>query len=514
MPLYFTSENVKAVILKRLFLLTASISLLLFPSPVVFSEPAFENHLPNLMFQAYVEYSEGGYANKRTVLQGDRVTFYIGNALDHFSAKVLRVTGPPGSEKHTQTMLELDGLRGNSPEFGCTPQNGCDWDPTFEITIPSNWPSGWYRLAFPVKYAEELRYVDFIVAERDKSAELLFIFDMQTAHAYNVYAGGSFYGSFDRSGTWVRQPSPTQLSFRRPLVRSHSFYTPRIVEPVWIPHEEESFRLWLEGNFSVAYISNDALERFGLQYLEQYPLIVIVGTQEYWSNRQVELIKNYVLGGGALYLSAIEFAYGAVRLEQDGEVMRYFLDPREDPIIRTAPEEVATVRAAVSDLEDFFGVSLEQGKGLGRGEEFSDLIVVNPESWVFEGLGYSEGDALAGVRGLGVGAWVKQGEDGRYCIVSAKIPCEKTEVLAIAPYPPLSDSKHVTRDRLIDGRVDHTVTILPDKTFAVVALIEQGKGKMFVGPGGWLNLPHPHNTDPRVRTMIKNVIQRLGGFSD
>lgn len=453
-----------------------------------------ENSPPNLNFQAYPEYAEGGYANKRTVLQGEQITFYIGNALPSFPAKIYRVTGKSFEADDNKGLLVIQGLRGNSPVYGCTPRKGCDWRPSFQLKIPAHWPSGWYRLAFPVKFSSSQRYVDFIVAEKKNSADILFIYDMQTAYAYNVYAGGSFYFQFDATGKRIKKNGgdlqSSWLSFRRPLLRVHHTDSLGFIRPPYpIPHTDEWFRSWLQKEFSVAYISNDALEKAGPAYLERYPLMVVVGTQEYLSNKQIELIRHYVTSGGSLYLSAIEFGYGAVRFEDEGETMLYFWKPEWDPIFKTDPKQAATLRELNSDLGEFFGVVMRNGVGLGIDSKYSDLKVVNAGHWVFEGTGYSNDETLTRVGGLGVGAWVEKREDGRFCITSSRIDCDKVDVLAIAPYLPLNQPP---------GK--------KGKTFAVLAMIRQGEGQIFVAPGTHFN--GAKNLWDLIESVLRKMISR------
>jgi hypothetical protein len=461
----------------------------------------------NLMFDAYPEYSEGGYTDKRTVLQGDEIRFYLANTLERFPARVLRATGYLKFE----VMRSIPSLTGNSPGRRCTPEEGCEWDLTLTLTVPREWPSGWYRLEFPVGLSREPRYVDFIVAEREPSSPLLFIFDTQTAQAYNVYAGGSFYGRFDEEGRWSRgerkEIQATRLSWLRPVVRAHTYEQERdrIRDPYWIPHEEEAFRAWLDERFDVAYASNDALTALGPEYLARYRAVVVVGTQEYWSNAQVRLLEAYVLAGGNLYLSAVEFAYGTVRFEGDGNTFVFYKNPLEDPLLATQPSEVATLRAATANTGLFFGVSLQPGVGLADSDQFARLIVADASHWAFEGLGYKTGDELAGVRGLGIGTHLQMGPYGTLCIVW--LPCEQVSVLAAAEYPSYRSESEGRRDALIHGERKFVLAEASEFTHAVVALIRQGRGSIFVAPGGWFNSPHAQNQDPRVRQLIERVLR-------
>lgn len=463
-----------------------------------------------MMLRVYPEYAEGGYADRRTVLQGADITFYLASALSCFPARILQAVGKPGTAAHFRLVMDLGEMCGNSPDIWCSPQWGCQWKPTYTLTVPVEWPSGYYILQFPAQRGPKQRQVDFIVAEREPAGRVLFLVDFLTAQAYNVYGGQSLYGGFVLSGAWVAALKATQVSFRRPLLQSPSYAdADRIADPMWTPHAEEPFRAWLADRFKVAYLSNDALEEFGLEYLKKYRLVVIAGVQEYWTQPMVDHLEAYVQQGGNLYLSATEFAFGIIRFEQDRQAIQFYYDPRNDPLYAVSTDRVATFSASISNLEDFFGVSLEQGKGLGISDQFEPLTVVNPAHWAYGQTGFSAGEVLTPIRGLGVGAWVRRGEDGRYCIVSAAIPCEQVEVLAVASYPPLDTRFEEDIDIRLDGTLDYATATIPETTFAVVAVIRQGEGTLFVAPGVWWNSPHPNGYDSRIQTVIENVIRRL-----
>ena len=200
---------------------------------------ASQEHKPtNPMFEIFKQYSEGGYADRRTVLQGDRINFYIANSLTSFTVKLLHYsfrgkpypddkienilvenfsTFPILNRNSLTTVMTLNKIKGNSPAQYCDPSTGCNWKRSFSIKVPEQWPSGRYFVEFPVKFSKEKRYISFIVAERKPSSNLLFIFDTQTPAAYNFYAGGSFYAYFSGDKKYKSGNSKI-LSFQRPVV--------------------------------------------------------------------------------------------------------------------------------------------------------------------------------------------------------------------------------------------------------------------------------------------------------
>ena len=137
----------------------------------------------NFMCRVYPAACEGGFADQRTVLQGDRIVFHIGNSLESFTATVSRFGPAESGGGEYKTLTEIVGLEGNDPNRPCSVPDGCDWEPTFELEIPLDWPSGIYRVAFPVKNTATVRFVDFAVAEKQKKADILVIADSQTLFA-------------------------------------------------------------------------------------------------------------------------------------------------------------------------------------------------------------------------------------------------------------------------------------------------------------------------------------------
>jgi hypothetical protein len=418
-------------------------------------------------------YAEGGFADRRTVFPGDSLTFYVASYLHSAPAGIVRM----GDDGRPRPMTKLELTAMNSPEAACTPGDGCDWKPTTTFEVPPGWPSGWYRLTFPVREGEQVRYVDFVVASRKPTARALFVLDYQTAEAYNVYGGASFYGRFDATGRWYGRGADCtySISFRRPLLRSHTYAASadRIATPVWRPHEGDGLRKWLDTRMDLDYVSNDALERLGSAFLARYPLVVVTGTQEYLSDAQISLLSDYVRSGGNLLLGSTEFGYGVVRHDEP------------DRLVYTA------VRDHSAEFADFFGISWEWGKRLeARG--FQPMRVVNAEHWAFRDSGFVDGDKMSNVAGFAAGAWVVRRSDGRYCLASSRLPCDQVELLAVADYPHIEP---------VDGHA---------QTSGILALVRQGAGRILVAPA-WIVAQHESSYDTRTKIVMANVVDRLSG---
>jgi hypothetical protein len=473
---------------------------------VIVSEPVL-----NRMYIAYPQYSEGGYADRRTVFQGDSITFHVASELPGpVVANVARAVAADVFD--TVLSVQLGFL--NSPRYGCTYDGGCNWLPSLTLTVPLDWPSGWYQLQFPVKLSSEIRRVDFIVAERTPTADALFIFDTQTSLGYNVYAGGSFYGGFDDTGAWrgCHEFEKNLVSWNRPLVRSHTYTctTNSIAAPEKRPHFEEPFRAWVDRRFKVAYLSNDALDDVSPAYLQAFKLMVIVDTQEYVSNSQLAAIENYIVNGGKAYISAGEFAYGVLR-EEDGHKMRFHrARPENDPMLAAQPQQVAPIRSSMRRLQDFFGLSISHGYAAGfQLTTPQPLRVDTAGDALFAGTGLQAGDPLMNVIGIVPGAWLAN-VNGRLCITNSVIPCERVDVLAHVAQPPWRINVQATNDLTVDGVIQNTpMDPLPEFTNIALVVVRQGSGALLAAPGAQFNSAF---VTPSTSRIIENWFVAAGAL--
>jgi len=464
------------------------------------------------MINAYRQYAEGGYADKRTVLQGESITFYIASSLPNVTVTVVRQTDQPGGE----VRLVIPGLVPNPYDSisACTPSQGCRWEPTYVLDVPTDWPSGYYTAEFPVQGTSQVRSIHFVVAEAapGSTANVLYVLDMSLGQAYNVWGGASLYGCFDSSGVW-KDTVPDRVSSLRPMLRSHTQSPGGPIDPPYsTPHQDEVFRRWLSARHELAYASNDSMEmlerRFGGRFLDSYPLVVVTGSQEYISHELLDLLQRYVERGGHLYLSTTEFAFWIVRFESDGDAMVvYKTDPRRDPLSARFPDRVAALGDVVRNIEDDFGVALSHGIGINTGFGGSPILVLDPDHWALAGSGLSAGaDLTIANKWLSPGAWI----DGHPLkIVSADIPPIHQEIIAAGAMPALIAPSWVDLDIRIDGVQNKTFPRdLPSDTVTspVVAVLHVGAGTILVDSGIYYRAPY----DPPVAGMIERVFERWG----
>jgi hypothetical protein len=206
------------------------------------------------------------------------------------------------------TMLVSQAEAGDA-QFGCT------WTGT-RFPISNKWRTGLYM----ARIGEDANGADvFFVVRRHpsvKNSPILVVMPFTTVQAYNSWGGGNFYGT-------VTAPQPVpQVSFLRPT-NYHE-----VMEQG--QGHLQSLLGWLDRNRDSGvippadYISDIDLARGDYAiYPNQYKLIISAGHDEYWSDRMVDNMLNFVWeGGNAAFLGA-NTCDGRVTFSDDYKTMYY-----------------------------------------------------------------------------------------------------------------------------------------------------------------------------------------------
>lgn len=198
------------------------------------------------------------------------------------------------------TKSETDGVN----------QHGCDWDLGTELSIQSDWPSGFYLVRFETAQSETAEA--YFVVRSQKPLDAILVLSTSTWAAYNNWGGPSFY-----TGSHVS-------SFERPLPRGflakedlHRFRIARVAD--WSRSDRQDYKnlgystwcmaagwanwellfvRWAERNgITLGYATSSDLDASG-ELLEGYPAYISVGHDEYWSKGMRDAVETYVDEGG------------------------------------------------------------------------------------------------------------------------------------------------------------------------------------------------------------------------
>lgn len=228
--------------------------------------------------------AEGGYASSMSVRQGETVTLHISNSRSYYDVHVY-YEGATRRLMHT-----IDNLRGqlqSVPEHGY--RDGFDWQPTCELRIAVDWPSGVYIAEFAT--AQGPREVLFVVRPRTPREDaILLTIETNTYHAYNPVGGRCFFPYLSRD----REHS-NLISTQRPL-------TPDLMGGfhAW----DQFFTSWLDAEgYTVDYCTNADHDNEP-DLLDPYRAHLRIGHGEYTSRNECEQLQAFVARGGNLAVFA------------------------------------------------------------------------------------------------------------------------------------------------------------------------------------------------------------------
>jgi hypothetical protein len=266
------------------------------------------------------------YANATSVSPGQKLTFYVSTQIEGtpYSISIYRLGWYGGSGGRLMSLQanQIGHAQGyydpsTNRLVGC---NSCrvdtqtglieaDWQPSYTLTVPSDWTTGVYLAKFTD--ANDMQtYTPFVVRGNTHSTYVVVI-PFTTDEAYNNWGGKSLYG-FNSSGTNSETNSvgrAVKVSFDRPYVQNFgSGYV--------LQFEADAIHWFERQGYDLSYISSVDLHEDPAQLL-QHRAYVSMGHDEYWTKEMrdgVEYARDH--GVGLAFLGA-DAAYWQMRFEPD-----------------------------------------------------------------------------------------------------------------------------------------------------------------------------------------------------
>jgi hypothetical protein len=372
------------------------------------------------------------------------------------------------------------------PEIGPRRLRECRWEPTTEVKIPADWPSGVYlgrltRIPESSNIHAWQSYIIFIVRD-DRPADILFQCSDNTWQAYNRWPDNySLYT--DPRHAWAPNVA---ASFDRPYGKYAQIYeNPQSVGSGEFLLWEFPLSYWLEmRGYDVTYCSNsDMIEP---HQPTRAKVFLSVGHDEYWDPRQYDsafaaikagVTEMYLSGNAVCGITPFESGasgcpnriisrqgrYGGATEIEKREFYKY-------PFPMTGPNEALLMGAR----------SPYPFNGGG------DWIATKANHWIFANTGMKNGDGIPGLVG-----WEFHGD-----------PADLPGLEIVAEGIALSGGKRPVR---------WTSTIYPgpkDNFVFNAATIWWAQG-LSSPPGHMLPWSHwvrPHGPDPRVRRITNNLL--------
>lgn len=391
------------------------------------------------------------YCWPQSAKQGESIALYCHTQAASIQIDVIR---QGATDKSVLTRTGLTGL--DQPMGDDIASEGCSWEPTIEITIDPDWPSGFYLIR--LEDSNGRKADAFFVVRASQPNDAILVLSTSTWNAYNTWGGLSFY----TGGHVVSPMRPLQPGF----LHKADPYRHRIARFMDWPKEdarayvaagyddwcmaagwanwEVLFARWAESqgyNFDYA-VSQDLDQHPDL--LDGYPAYISVGHDEYWSAGMRDTVENYVDAGGNAAFFSGNTSFWQVRYSDDYRQMTgYKCDIEDDPVYN--PEHSPTLSTMWSDPligrpeNQMTGVSFSRGgyahmpnspKGTGG------YTVRQPEHWIFRNTSLKAGEEL-GAESIVVGYECDGCDiavtDGRMVPTSSDDTPASFEILATAP---------------------------------------------------------------------------------
>ncbi len=371
------------------------------------------------------------YTDRVSYRPGEVVRFHISATASQFN---LRIDRDGGRESK---MWEASGIASRWQE---TPDQcsveGCGWEPTVEIGIGNDWPSGAYRATLTATGRDgsdiSCHHL-FIVApaEPTRPGRILQVAATGTWLAYNTWGGSNAYDGITGPG---RNEYARTVSTQRPWCRGFVVLPPtaprvpvesalppktvpryphmewaratghskKYASAGWASYDGHFFRWAERAGYEVDLASQHDLHfRPGL--LDGYDCVVFVGHDEYWTWEMRDAVDAYVERGGRVARFAGNFMW-QTRFEDEGrrQVCYKYRARAEDPAYRSGDVTRATNSWEAPEIGrpgvKTFGLNSTKGVYAGWGgcapRGVRGFPIYRPEHWAFADTGLFYGDVL------------------------------------------------------------------------------------------------------------------------
>ena len=445
-------------------------------------------------------------------------------------------------------------------------RDGCDWPVATEITVGSDWISGYYEVLLQIDLDGRRRrsHAFFVVRPRigAPTAPVLLALSTNTWHAYNDFGGRNLYTGgtavslqrpmspgylhkppgAGRRVTTIQVPDPEMAAHRGYLQLNH--LSPYAGSAGW-PDWELPFLAWAQREgYAVDVVTNADLEDHP-QLLARpgdggYSLYLSVGHDEYWSGPMRDTVEGFIASGGnAAFLSG-NTSFWQVRLEDPtpegpaATMVGYKGQLKSDPVYGT--ERVGELTSMWSDRDvgrpenHMTGVSFVRGgyHRIGRRATrgAGGYTVHRPDHWLFEGADVGYGDLL-GATSTVVGYECDgcdftyrnglphpTGVDGTpadFEILGTAPAAHFTRETATRPPPPdqPSEVEFIAARMIGGGRSDEDVERI-SHGHAVLGTYTSPGGGVVVTSGSTDWAHGLEGRDPQIERITRNLLDRLG----
>lgn len=436
-----------------------------------------------------------GYCSHQSISSGETLTIFVStDPARNFKIDLYRMGYYGGTGARLMTSLgPLKGFTQPVPALGSLPGRlrECRWEPSLELKIPDDWPSGVYLgklTTIPESKSEPYwqSYVIFIVRD-DRPADILFQCSDNTWQAYNRWpVNESLYTHPDGA-----HAPDVAVSFDRPYGKYVQIFDAALSVGsgeflLW----EFPLCYWLEQHgYDVTYGSN--LDSIDPGFITRCRTFLSVGHDEYWDLRQYHAVEAAIESGvNVLWLCGnsvfIVSPFSPSTAGVSGRIITRAgcYGPLREDEIESYSKLFAALTDGGPDERNIIGArSVVPFNGGG------DWTCTKPEHWIFAETGMQQGESIPGLVG-----WEHHGEPDLQRL--------GLEVLA---------EGSVWAGGTREGHYTATIFPGPKRNFVFNAATIYWAQGLSSPPGHilpWSHWSRPHGPDHRVQTITRNLLQR------
>ncbi|MCE2700548.1 MAG: Ig domain-containing protein group 1 domain-containing protein [Anabaena sp. 49633_E8] len=388
-----------------------------------------------------------GYGDATSINKGQALNLKISLAQSgQYSIDVYRLGYYGGTGGRLITSVTgLNGVVQASPTItnASTKLVEWNWNTSYTLQTGSDWTTGLYLAKLTDIRTGKQTYVQFVLRDDNRPADIGFQDSVSTTEAYNNYGGYSTYDANSSGGQRAYQ-----VSFDRPLAAANlgltntdGFNTNNML--AW----EYNMVRWQESQgYDVSYFTNIDTSINPLQLYSQN-VFQVTGHDEYWSMDMMNNVTNARDKGINLAFFSANTAYWQVRFEpssngQANRVMTVYKDTSGigtsgdplDPIAQTDPSAATTLfrSSQVNRPENaLMGVGyLSDTSSIYGGYDF---VVSNASDAYYANTGLKNGDKLRGLVGYEWDGLLNNGFAPPGLVVLSQSPVQANTVLPPLP---------------------------------------------------------------------------------
>ncbi len=391
-----------------------------------------------------------GYGDATSVNKGQALKLKISLAqAGQYKLDVYRLGYYAGTGARLITSVTgLNGVNQGGPTMTNTSTRLVEykWNTSYTLNTGTNWTTGLYLIKLTDSRTGKQNYVQFVLRDDNRPADLGFQDAINTAAAYNNLGGYSVYDFNSNGGQRAYQ-----VSFDRPFQYNSSSSSEQFNNTLtW----EYNMTRWLERQgYDVSYFTNVDVSTKPLQLYSQKTFLS-VGHDEYWTMEQRNNVQTARDRGINLAFFSANTAYWQVRYNasssgQANRVMTVYKDTSGigtgssiDPIASTNPKAATTLFRSpeVNRAENaLLGVGYIGDWGSNNVYNGFDYVISNASDPYFANTGLKNGDKLRGLVGYEWDGLLNNGLAPAGLVVLSKSPVQSQGSL-----PPLPAGTNTT----------------------------------------------------------------------